>query len=160
MELAYLSGQRPDDVIRFSDQHVVNDTLRVRQGKTNKFLQIELSDPVSGERSALGLLIDQIRARPVRGTKLLSNMDGTELTRGMLRTRFEAARESASSKAAMAGDMDLAERIRQFQFRDIRPKAASEIEDIKHASKLLGHSEERITRQVYRRVGERVKPTK
>lgn len=40
------------------------------------------------------------------------------------------------------------------------PKAASVIEDISHASRLLGHSKEEITRRVYRRVGEVVSPTK
>lgn len=53
----------------------------------------------------------------------------------------------------------LAERIRRFQFRDIRPKAASEL-PVEHASRLLGHSEKEITERVYRRLGEVVKPTK
>lgn len=43
--------------------------------------------------------------------------------------------------------------------KDIRPKAASEIE-LAHASRLLGHSTEEMTKKVYRRVGEIVKPTK
>ena len=54
----------------------------------------------------------------------------------------------------------LAAAIRQFQFRDIRPKAASEIEDLGRASKLLGHTDKRITETVYRRVGEVVDPTR
>jgi len=58
------------------------------------------------------------------------------------------------------GNADLAASVRQFQFRDIRPKAASEIEDIGHASRLLGHSKEEITKRVYQRVGEIVSPTK
>jgi len=56
-------------------------------------------------------------------------------------------------------DDALAERIRRFQFRDIRPKAASEL-PVEHASRLLGHSEKEITERVYRRIGEVVKPTK
>ncbi|CAK9889806.1 hypothetical protein PS652_02637 [Pseudomonas fluorescens] len=48
----------------------------------------------------------------------------------------------------------------QFQFRDIRPKAASEIEDISQASRLLGHSTQEITKRVYRRVGKVVSPSK
>ena len=54
---------------------------------------------------------------------------------------------------------ELAASTRQFQFRDIRPKAASEI-GLDHASRLLGHSKEDITRKVYRRIGEVVRPTK
>ena len=41
----------------------------------------------------------------------------------------------------------------------IRPKAASEIE-LTHASRLLGHSTEEMTKKAYRRIGEIVKPTK
>ena len=54
----------------------------------------------------------------------------------------------------------LALRIRKFQFRDIRPKAASEIASPEDASKLLGHTNEQITQKVYWRVGEVVKPTR
>ena len=54
----------------------------------------------------------------------------------------------------------MSERIKLFQFRDSRPKAASGIEDIKAASKLLGDSDEQITKTIYRRVGEKVKPTR
>lgn len=57
-------------------------------------------------------------------------------------------------------DEQLAIEARQFQFRDIRPKAASEIADIREASALLGHSDKRITETVYRRVGEVVRPTR
>ena len=78
----------------------------------------------------------------------------------MQRNRWDEARETAAAKAAAGGDTELAVTIRKFQFRDIRPKAGSEIEDIKDASRLLGHSTEEMTKKVYRRVGEIVKPTK
>lgn len=160
LDLAYLSGQRPSDVVAFSERHIVNDALMVKQGKTGKRLRIELTDQDSGARTQLGALIDAIRKRPVRGLKLLCTPTGTAVTKHMLRTRFEDAREAAALKADGAGDEDLAARIRQFQFRDARSKAASEIESIEQASKLLGHTKEQITRTVYRRVGERAKPTR
>ena len=81
------------------------------------------------------------------------------MSQQMLRNRWDEAREKAAIKAAADGDSALAISIRQFQFRDIRPKAASEIA-LEHASRLLGHSSEEMTRKVYRRVGEIVKPTK
>lgn len=73
----------------------------------------------------------------------------------MLRNRWDEAREKAAIKAGADGDSALAILIRQ----DIRPKAASEIK-LTHASRLLGHSTEDMTKKVYRRVGEIVKPTK
>ena len=53
----------------------------------------------------------------------------------------------------MENDALLAGKIAEFQFRDIRPKAASEIEDIGEASLLLGHTEGDVTQPVYRRIG-------
>lgn len=77
----------------------------------------------------------------------------------MLRNRWDDAQEKAAIKASADGDPALATSIRQFQFKDIRPKAVSEIE-LTHASRLLGHSTEEMTKKVYRRIGEIVKPTK
>jgi integrase len=78
----------------------------------------------------------------------------------MLRHRFDDARQSAVAEALEHRDPTLAESIKNFQFRDIRPKAASEIDDLGEASRLLGHSDKRITETVYRHVGEIVKPTR
>lgn len=63
-------------------------------------------------------------------------------------------------KAEVENKPDLANRIAQFQFRDIRPKAASEINDLSAASVLLDHSKEGIAERVYRRVGAIAKPSK
>ena len=78
----------------------------------------------------------------------------------MLRNRWDEAREKAATRTTAEGDTELAVTIRKFQFRDIRPKAGSEIEDIAEASRLLGHSTQEMTKKVYRRIGEIVKPTK
>lgn len=77
-----------------------------------------------------------------------------------LRDRFEKARAIAAADAKENAAPELANRIKAFQFRDIRPKAASEIESLDDASKLLGHTNTNITKRVYRRVGEKVKPTR
>lgn len=82
------------------------------------------------------------------------------MSMAMMNNRWNEARDAACMKAVADKNQDLAVRIKEFQFRDIRPRAASDIEDISQASKLLGHSSEKITRDVYRRVGEIVKPTK
>ena len=78
----------------------------------------------------------------------------------MLRNRWQDAREAAVARALSEKQPELANRITQFQFRDIRPKAASEITDLADASLLLGHSKESITERVYRRVGAIAKPSK
>lgn len=69
------------------------------------------------------------------------------------RNRWDEARTQAANAAIASRDLGLAERIRKFQFRDIRPKAATDIDDLTAASKLLGYSKEQITKTVYRRLG-------
>jgi integrase len=117
---------------------------------------------VDGQLTELGSVIDRIRKRPrkIRSLFLIATPDGQPLTKFMLRYRFDAARLEAIKATEKAGDSELAERIKAFQFRDIRPKAASEIADLGAASDLLGHTEKQITKRVYRRVGELVKPTR
>ena len=89
----------------------------------------------------------------------MATAGGAPLNKWTLRTRFDDARADAVKAATEANDDGLAARIKAFQFRDIRPKAASET-DLVHASKLLGHTDKQITRTVYQRVGETVLPVK
>jgi len=67
--------------------------------------------------------------------------------------------KEAAEQAEHRGDMELAVKIRKFQFRDARPNAASEMK-LEDAQRLLGHSKEQMTKAVYRRIGEKVRPTK
>lgn len=164
MDLSYLTGQRPADVLKMAETDIREGTLEVKQNKTRKRLRI-LMDNSDGTRAELGQLLDRIRARPrkVRSLYLIATPEGTALNRWTLRVRFDSARRVAATAAERVGtpeSMALAVRIRQFQFRDIRPKAASEIGDLGLASKLLGHTQQEITKKVYMRVGETVKPTK
>jgi integrase len=164
MDLNYLTGQRPADVLKMSETDIKDGALEVRQGKTNKRLRI-LLDHADGTRTELGQLLDRIRARPrkVRSLYLIATPTGVPLNRWTLRVRFDAARKAAAEAAeleATPSSKALADRVRKFQFRDIRPRAASDIGDLTAASKLLGHTEQQITRKVYIRVGETVKPTK
>ncbi|CAH0154606.1 tyrosine-type recombinase/integrase [Pseudomonas mediterranea] len=158
MDLAYLSGQRPGDVLKASKTDINNGFLRVGQDKTGKLLRIRLHD--SRLSAFLEELLDRKAAAGITTSILITNKNGLRMSYAMLRNRWDEARDRAAAKAAANGDTDLAATIRQFQFRDIRPKAASEIEDITDASRLLGHTTEEMTKRVYRRVGEIVKPTK
>lgn len=162
MDLAYLTGQRPADVLKSSSTDLNNGFLSVGQGKTQKRLRIRLLD--GKEASALSVFLDGLLKRKadagIRTSTLITNKAGLRMSSQMLRNRWDEAREIAAVKAAASGDTALAASIRLFQFRDIRPKAASEIEDINKASRLLGHSTEEMTKKVYRRVGEVVSPTK
>ncbi|MGR2707630.1 MULTISPECIES: hypothetical protein [Pseudomonas] len=103
----------------------------------------------AGENS-LGKLIREISERNAHHSSkyLFINKHGKRMTKGMLRLRWDKAREKAQQKAIDQGDPLLAAKIGGFQFRDIRPKATSEIVDIGDASLLLGHSKQEITKRV------------
>jgi hypothetical protein len=159
MDLAYLAAQRPADVIKIKESDIQGNALFVKQNKTTRKLRI-VFDNDDGTRNQLGQLIDRIRARKVRSMYLISTPDGQRVTKGMLRLRYDKARKDAYEEFLKAGDIATAERIMEFQFRDIRPKAASEIESIDDASGLLGHTKQDITKKVYIRVGKTVKPTR
>lgn len=136
--------------------------MQVLQRKTSKKLRIELLH--EGQFNQLGILVNRLldhrQDRRVRSPYLISTPDGRAVTASMLRLRFDVARDGVIANALNNDDNFLAEQVRQFQFRDIRPKAASEISDLSHASRLLGHTDKRITEKVYRRTGEVVQPTR
>ncbi|MFG0529320.1 tyrosine-type recombinase/integrase [Pseudomonas sp. yb_2] len=160
MDLAYLTGQRPADVLSMRRDDIEGIYLLVSQGKTGKRLRIMLQ--TNGVNNSLGNLLDRIMRRNSEHLSpfFILNSNGKRLSWEMLRNRWQDARESARAKAIGNKQPELANRIAQFQFRDIRPKAASEISDLTDASLLLGHSKEGITERVYRRVGAIAKPSK
>lgn len=160
MDLAYLTGQRPADVIAMRRGDIEGDYLAVQQGKTGKRLRIQMQ--VGSVKNTLGLLIEDIMARNSQHNSqhFILSRTGMRVSQQMLRNRWDDAREAARSLAASEGRVDDAEKIQQFQFKDIRPKAASEITDIADASLLLGHSEQEITKRVYRRIGAVAQPSK
>ena len=160
-DLAYLTGQRPADVLGMRLADVRDGALEVQQGKTRRKLRIRL-DRDDGTRTELGRLIDRFRTRELSGISgyLLQTADGRPLSARMLRTRFEACRTVAADQARAAGDEDLATRIAACQFRDVRAKAASEIASLEAASHLLGHTQEEITKKIYVRRGREVLPVK
>lgn len=139
---------------------VEGDYLMVQQNKTHKKLRIQIN--AGGFANTLGQLITKITERNAHhlSSYLIVNRHGKRMTATMLRKRWDLAREKARQVAIEMGDMLLAGRISEFQFRDIRPKAASEITDVGEASLLLGHTKGDITERVYRRVGAIAKPSK
>ena len=148
MDLAYLTGQRPADVLKMRWSQVADNALWVQQGKTKQKLRID----IAGE---LAMLLDRIKIRGVVGMTILTDPKGQALKPfGFFRSHFDAARNAAAVEAKELG----VEFVR-FQFRDLRAKAASDIDSMAQARKLLGHTTEQMTRNYVRaRIGERVAP--
>lgn len=163
MRLADIIGQRPADVLRCSEDHIQGDVpggvLQVQQGKTRMKLRIviegNLADLIAELREYKRQMArERVAAKkPVALTaKLLVREDGKALTAGMLRSRFDDAREAAGVKKDL------------FQFRDFRAKVATETDEAsgtKGAQAILGHTTEAMTVNYIRhKVGRKVRPIK
>ena len=139
MDLALLTGQRPADVLKLKRSDIRDGALWIVQNKTGQRLGVE----VTGELAAV---IARIAERPRRAISawLIQDENGQRLTQFALRSRFDKARTLAKV---------------DFQFRDIRAKAATDTGDLAHSQTLLGHKNRDMTEHYIRsRVGERVKP--
>lgn len=139
MDLALLTGQRPADVLKLKRSDIRDGALWIVQNKTGARLGIE----VTGELAAA---IARINERPRRtiSAYFIQDENGQPLTQFALRSRFDKARKLAKV---------------DFQFRDIRAKAATDTGDLAHSQKLLAHKNREMTEHyVKSRVGERVKP--
>ena len=150
MALAYLTGQRPSDVLKMSETDIKDNPLAITQNKTGKRLKMS----IEGE---LSILISKIMTRKagykVRCLALIVDENGQRVTASLLRLRFDKAREKAGINKE------------DFQFRDLRAKAATDKAessgDIRQAQKQLGHANVTMTEHYTRhRKGDRVKPTK
>jgi integrase len=140
MDLAYLTGQRPSDVRTTRVRDISEGFLAVAQAKGGKKLRIRLT--TDGKTNQLGMLINKLleqrRLWGIKGPYLITTETGHQLSGSMLRRRFDEARLNAAEKAQAELDDELATSIRNFQFRDIRPKAASEIDDLGMPASCLG----------------------
>lgn len=151
MDLAYLTGGRPADLLKIDETHLREGSIEVRQNKTGHKLRIAIE-------GKLATLIERIKARKrtisgvVVSTRLIVNEEGQPLGKYALRFRFDAARTAAG----IEGD--------DFQFRDLRAKAATDktdkTKDIREAQQQLGHTSVVMTENyVRKRRGRKVMPT-
>lgn len=136
LQLAYATGQRPSDILAMKRADVRDGFLHVDQEKTGARLRIV----VEGE------LAELLATLPATG-HLVQDRKGRPLTYERLRRRFETARQAAGV---------------DFEFRDIRPKSATDIYDSQGtaaASALLGHASASTTDRYFRqRAGRVVRP--
>lgn len=170
MDVAYLTGQRPADVLSMRLSDVRDDMIHVKQSKTGKRLRIALEGELAGVVKRI-----QSRSYKVTSLALVRREDGQALSYYALDGRFETARASAAKKldeaAAETSEQshgqrlrDAATAVRAFQFRDLRAKAGTDqadATDLHTAQRQLGHNSVKTTEIYVRaRVGEKVKPTR
>lgn len=152
MDLAYLTGQRPADVLKLARTDIKDGELSVKQNKTGKRIRIA----IEGELAAA---IKRINSRKVTGAYLVSNASGQPMSESERRGAFDRAREKA-----IEAHPNLSANIKAFQFRDLRAKAGTDKEEssgIAAAQDQLGHTTQAMTAHYVRhRRGKLVKPTK
>lgn len=159
MDLAYLTGQRPADVLKMRLPDIRDGYLWLTQSKTRKKLRMA----IAGELAAL---IERIQGRAYKVTSLalIRNETGQPLSYHALWNRFEEARKWAANALDAAGSSEAAVAVRGFQFRDLRAKAGTDkadSTDLREAQQQLGHKSLKTTEIYLRaRVGDKVTPTK
>ncbi|MCM0045081.1 MAG: tyrosine-type recombinase/integrase, partial [Burkholderiaceae bacterium] len=151
LDLAYLTGQRPSDVKKMRWSQIQNGVLMVGQDKTGAKLRIIIE-------GRLKEVLERIKQRGIKGLTILADPKGQPLKEfGYFRSQFDKARDAAEAEAREMG-IDFV----RFQFRDLRPKAATDLDtlhSLKAAQKLLGHTTERMTAEYIRkRRGDVVRP--
>ncbi|RZZ81077.1 tyrosine-type recombinase/integrase [Pseudoxanthomonas winnipegensis] len=148
MDLAYLTGQRPADVLGVSETDIRDGAIHFMQRKTGNKLRVELS-------GSLEALLERIRARKkaftVYSTRLIVNEKGRTVGVNAMSRRWAKA-------CALA-------KVEGIQFRDLRAKAGTDktesAGDIRKAQEQLGHSSVVMTETyVRKRRGSKVTPTR
>lgn len=155
LDLAYLTAQRPGDVAGLYETDIIDGRLNIQQAKTGKRLKIR----VTGQ---LANLIERIRARKqayrVHSLALIVDEHGRPMSQRAIWERFQKARARAAQNHPK-----LAERIAEFQLRDLRAKAGTDKAsggDVRAAQKILGHSHVAMTERYMREIaGDEVDPT-
>jgi integrase len=156
MDLAYLTGQRPADMLAFRERDIKDGGLSVQQQKTGEKVRIA----VVGELAkVIARVMERKASHRVRSLSLVVNEDGQPLSNHALRARFDKARKKAITESP-----DLAADIRAFQLRDLRAKAATdkaESKSLEAAQRQLGHASITTTEIYIRnRRGKQSDPTK
>ncbi|WP_231623512.1 tyrosine-type recombinase/integrase [Nitrosospira briensis] len=156
LDLAYLTGQRPADVLKMRETDIREGMLLIDQNKGRKKLRMNITGQLE---ELLRRISERKRQFSVRSLALICNERGAKLGRDAMRYRFDAARLKAINS-----NPKLANAIAEYQVRDLRAKAGTDkadTGDLVQAQKQLGHSSVTMTEHYVRaRAGEKVEPTK
>jgi hypothetical protein len=148
LDVATSTGLRLTDVLRLTLP--TDGRLTFKANKTAKPSYFDVS-----ESEALSAVIAR-RSPKATSITLIVTERGLPLSMRRLRERYEAARDAAAEKLTKT-DKAAAKAIRGMWLKDMRKRAADLADDLAHASKLLQHSSEAVTRKHYRTRGDKLK---
>lgn len=149
MGIARRTGMDCSVILMAKRTDVIDDVLYLRRTKTGVPVRYRLKDE-KGELNELGKIVSDMltRKRRAMGPYLVQDADGQAVPYYTFADRFDRARTAAGYAPG------------QYQFRDIRPKVATDEEDIDRAQGLLGHKHRSTTERHYIRRGKLVDPAK
>ena len=149
LRLAYLTGQRPADVLKMRTTDISDGYLHLKQNKTQEKVRVHITGDL---KTLLEEIQDYKNSFSIIIMHLLVNDDGKALTTGTLRGKIRPHKASSRSDKKI------------FQLRDLRAKAATDIDDasnIKEAQILLSHTSPVMTERYVRpRLGRKASPAK
>jgi len=144
MDIELIPGQRQGDVLNMRWADIKDGALHIYQSKTGKRLAIELTGDLKRVFGKCWML-------PGGGKDKGEYILVSERGRNYTSDGFRATWQRSMRKWAKLGR-------ERFTFHDIRALCATKCPTIEYAMYLLGHSNISMTRRVYRRGIERVKP--
>ena len=140
MRLTYITRQRPADIFKTSLNDIENGYLHVKQNKTKAKLRIVINNDLAALINEMKSFKDKVSSS-LLNMHLLVDEKGNPITKAVFQTMFSQARRSAGIAFS------------DFQFKDIRAKSATEIEENKgigQTQKLLGRTTPQMTEQYIR----------
>jgi integrase len=149
MDLARRTGMDVSVILQARRADVVGDELQLRRSKTGVPVRYRLREP-DGELNELGRVVQDMltRERHATGMRLVQDDKGQGVPYNTFSKRFDRARLGAGYQSG------------EYQFRDIRPKVATDQQDVQRAQDLLGHKHISTTERHYIRRGKLVDPAK
>lgn len=118
LELCYYTGQDAGRVRALTRADIRDEVLWVKRSKTEERVRIEISGP-------LKRLLERLTRRDVGSLYLVRDERGQPLTLQALQRRFQKARKAAGAT---------------WKIRQLRPKAATDLENAQAANALLAHA--------------------
>jgi integrase len=155
INIKLLTALRQGDILSLKMSDLKEDGIYVTPNKTarktKKSLLIEWTP-------ALREAVDEaIKLRRKEDSKWLFH---TNVGEPYIKPNHNTSGFKSAWKRFMKKALKETELKESFSEQSLRAKAATDIDDLHHANKLLGHSTLEITKRVYRRKAERVKPTR
>jgi integrase len=137
MNIALITAARQKDTLRLDRKQVAAGLLQVHQSKTGKKIDYPVAGSLEENIEAALKIAPQVRQF------IIVNRKGNPYTRDEFQTQWKRAVTKAFP--------DKADR---FTFHDIRAKSLSDAQTLEDARIRVGHSDPKITQQIYRRRAE------